>query len=231
MKHILLIEDLLEYQILASSVLSPIYKITTACNIEKAREQLKAVKFDLIILDVVLPDGNGFNFCAEIRADPKMRDIPVIFMTMKSDLMDKLFGFSLGADDYIIKPFEALLLKARVEARLRNIHKGNQVKDVIQAGVILINLVTLKAFIVADNKTIHLDLTPIEFKLLSYFVKNEDRIITREQLLDAVWGTNTHVFDRATDKHISSLRQKMMQYNWYILTKSGLGYQFLTRKE
>jgi two-component system, OmpR family, phosphate regulon response regulator PhoB len=230
MEKILIVEDAPDFQLIVETVLKRKYRAVIAGTIAQARARIQKESWDLILLDVSLPDGDGFKFCVELRAQDKTRSLPVIFLTSRSELTDKLLGFSLGADDYVVKPFEALELLARVEAKLSRIREQSKGDEVWVVGPLKMDLLGQRVFQrTSDGKDLPLSLTPIEFRILYYLLKNEECVVSRERLLSAVWGNDTHVFDRATDKHVSSLRQKLGADGRLIETVSGVGYRFTSR--
>jgi DNA-binding response OmpR family regulator len=236
--NILVLEDSHESQRMIKAALEPHYWVAIAGSLAEARAHLERKRFQLLVLDVNLPDGDGFQFCGEVRAKEETRLVPVIFLTGRSDLEDKLKGFSLGADDYIVKPFEARELRARVEAKLARERQlrsaapdaaGRGADESLARGALRFELPTLRAYLVEGGKKTELGLTPIEFKILYHLARNETQVVSREQLLATVWGGETHVFDRATDKHVSSLRNKLGPYAAYIETVSRVGYRFVVK--
>lgn len=226
---ILVIEDSPEYQLMVKNSLGRNLAVTVCPNLTEARKAMRAGDIDLIILDVMLPDGSGFDFCSELQADEKTAKIPVIFLTGKAAVTDKVLGLTLGAEDYLTKPFEAAELKARVDSKLKKAMTAKQDESVIVRGALRLELPTYGAFLTtATAGERKLDLTPIEYKLLYRLAKNPGHILSRQQLIDSVWGPSAFIEDRSVDKHISSLRKKLGDYAFSIRTVSGLGYQFAT---
>lgn len=173
--------------------------------------------YDLILLDVMLPGKDGFEIIEEIRG----REVPVIFLTAKSDVNDKVRGLRSGADDYIAKPFEAIELLARVEAVLRRAHKN---ENVLKFRNIVADL---------DGRQVTLDgkpvtLTPREFSLLVFFMQNVNMAISREQLLSAVWGYSYMGENRTVDVHINLLRKKLGLHG-ALVTIPKVGYRLESR--
>ena len=173
--------------------------------------------YDLILLDVMLPGKDGFEIIEEIRG----REIPVIFLTAKSDVSDKVRGLRSGADDYIAKPFEAIELLARVEAVLRRAHKN---ENVLKFRNIVADL---------DGRQVTLDgkpvtLTPREFSLLVFFMQNVNMAISREQLLSAVWGYSYMGENRTVDVHVNLLRKKLGLHG-ALVTIPKVGYRLESR--
>ncbi|MBC7691690.1 MAG: response regulator transcription factor [Methylotenera sp.] len=236
MERILLVEDSVEFQLLVKKSLGPMFDISNAGGISDATDQLSRNDFDLILLDVTLPDGNGFQFCSLLKTMERTSDVPVIMLTGKDASSDKVMGFSLGADDYIVKPFDPFELKARVEARLSHFKRQKEKTQILTRGLLQLNFTDQKAFVLNTAKTADriparaekkdLNLTPIEFKLLSCFMRHENVVLTRLQLLEAVLGDQVHVLERTIDKHICSLREKLSPDSNYIRTVFRTGYRF-----
>lgn len=186
-------------------------------GLEKFREE----PYNIILLDVMLPDIDGWSVCREIRRNS---DIPIIMLTARGEEYDKLFGFELGADDYITKPFSPNELVARMRAVLK---RGKDTssdadKEIFQYKALSVNLVARK--VTLDNSIV--EMTPKEFDLFSFFIKNPDRVFTREQLLNKVWGYEFGGDDRTVDTHIKMLRESLKEYRSLIVTVWGVGYKF-----
>jgi DNA-binding response OmpR family regulator len=173
-------------------------------------------KIDMILLDVMMPRIDGFSALKEIR---EYSVVPVIMLTAKGQEYDQLNGFKSGADDYIPKPFSPSLLLARMEAVFKRVGKN---EANLTAGGISVN--TLKRLVAVDNAP--LDLTPKEFDLLNYFLLNQALTVSREQILDAVWGYDFEGDERTIDTHVKQLRIKMGKYAGYIKTIHKVGYKF-----
>lgn len=234
MDPILVIEDAPDFQRLVRAALGQCYDLTFAASLAEARARLLEREYALLILDIGLPDGDGFSFCTELKEQGKFRALPVIFLTGRTELEDKLNGFSLGGDDYIVKPFEGRELKARVQARLARLQQdGAGAEDgIIRVGHLRLKASTQRVYRdLSGGKKSELGLTPIEFKILYHLARHENHVISREQLLATVWGKQTHVFARATDKHVSSLRQKLGDDASCIETVSGAGYRFVSKSQ
>jgi DNA-binding response OmpR family regulator len=229
LSKILLVEDGLEFQAMVRASLEPKYRVTVAGTLAEARAKSALEVFDLFILDVSLPDGEGFSFCEDLRKNERTQAAPVIFLSVRSQITDKLHGFATGADDYLVKPFDALELKARVDAKI--LRRGATSPTIADAGLtkgpINMEAATGRAYLTEGGKKNDLSLTPFEFKILYHLARHEEKVVSREELLSTVWGQDTHVFDRATDKHVSSLRQKLGNHSKCIETVSRVGYRFV----
>jgi DNA-binding response OmpR family regulator len=198
------------------------YDIDEASNGIEALDLFKQHKYSLIILDVMMPKIDGYTVCREIR---KTSSVPVIMLTARGEEYDKLFGFELGVDDYIIKPFSPKELLARMKAIIRRSSSGDlEAKKE--------NIVTLDGLVVDfDSRNTYVDgnlvtLTPKEYSLLTFFIKNSNRVFSREQLLNEVWGYDFIGDDRTVDTHIKMLRVSIKEYRKYIVTVWGTGYKF-----
>ena len=222
MKRILLVEDTLEVQKLVTSLLRSQFEVAVADSLGAARRAMQKGPYDLILLDLSLPDGSSFSFFAEINGGGQKT--PVFFLTASSQDHDKLQAFQMGAQDYITKPFSPLELKARVEARLR---REEGAADLIRKGNLQLSLETQRVTIkmsTGDQKPI--DLTPHEFKLLAHLMRHEEHVLSRQQIMEAVWGAHVHVLDRTVDAHISRLRRKLGGSDFNVQTIVGAGYSF-----
>lgn len=207
------------------------FHVTTASDGRKAVEVCTQEGFDLIVLDIMLPELDGIEVLKELRKN--QIDTPVILLTAKDEELDKIIGLELGADDYMTKPFSPRELTARVKAILRrsaNIESNKNQEQNAQKGVIQIgNLLIEEEKFEARLKDQLLDLTPKEFELLLYLVKHQGKVLTRDQLLNAVWNYDYVGDSRIVDVHVSHLRDKIEEDTRkpkYIKTIRGIGYKF-----
>ncbi len=221
MAHILLVEDSLEAQFLTKRAIEKNNQVELATSLYEARLKLSSNQFDLILLDISLPDGNGIEFCKEIERDGLTRKTPVIMLTAKGEVTDKINGLSSGADDYIAKPFDARELLARVEVVLKR--KGNFEGD-IEIGPLLISLVDQKVYKKTNGENTHIDLTPIEFKILLALARKPTDVLTRDELFESVWGKGVHLSVRNIDTHVCKLRQKISDTGVNLRSSRGKGY-------
>lgn len=230
MANILLVEDAKDYQILVKETLSKIATVRIASTLQEARSELSREKFDLMILDLQLPDGNGMEFFSQLQGAAAAGEVPVIFLTAQAESAMQVTAFSLGADDYIIKPLRPLEFRARVEAKLKKIENQKKVEPMLTRGDLRIDLGTQRASVVAAGESRELDLTGREFRLLYHLARNEGTVFSREQLISAVWGTGVHVLDRTVDTHVYTLRKKLGSHSHYIESEVGMGYRLNSTK-
>ena len=202
------------------------YESETAENGLEAIEIVKRNEYDLVIMDIMMPELDGFSAVKEIR---KISQVPVIMLSARSEEYDKLYGFDLGIDDYVTKPFSPKELMRRVNAVLaRATHKNNQESATTNEVWQYKNLkIDYKAHIVTINNE-KIDLTPKEYELLVYLIKNQNIAVRREQLLEKVWGYDYYGDDRTLDTHMKSLRKKIGEYANCIITIRRVGYRFET---
>lgn len=224
MKSILLVEDSKEIFTMVSQALDTIADITWSKTLAESRVRLKENSFDLILLDVELPDGNGVDLCSEIQSnDPNSS---IFFLTSHAGLSDKVLGFSAGADDYISKPFASLELKARIEAKFKKIDLSKKSSDILKWKDLKINKSRQEVHILENGDFAKTELTALEFKLLMYFANKPFQVIQRDEILNELWGENVHVYSRSVDTHVSKLRKKLGTAAYAIESVHGSGYKF-----
>ncbi|MEQ1877892.1 MAG: response regulator transcription factor [Bdellovibrionia bacterium] len=226
MSRILVVDDSEECFQLIANTLGPTTETVWAKNVNDALNLVEKKTYDLILLDVMLPDGDGYNVCSMVRSNDKTRGLPIIFLTAKDSVNDKVLGFSLGADDFVTKPFEPMEFRARISARMRKRQREQTEAEILDFGEVLINMRAQKAFVVEDGKKRDINLTPMEFKLLSCLAQSQDKLFSRNQLLDTLWGTEVNVYDRSVDTHISKIRKKLGNKSTVIQSVHRSGYRF-----
>jgi two-component system alkaline phosphatase synthesis response regulator PhoP len=222
-EHILLVEDdqalrtALEIRLRAEG-----YVLDTALDGEEAFRKATNLPFDLILLDVMLPVRNGFDVCRDVRQ--KGMATPILMLTVRDQLVDKVVGLNLGADDYMTKPFDSAELIARVQALLRRVPVRTGL-GVYKFGSIQVNVARGEA--IRDGKPI--DLTRREFQLLCYLMERSGIAVPRSELLRSIWGYDTGAFTRTVDTHVGSLRRKLEEepgQPQIIVTIANVGYKF-----
>jgi two-component system phosphate regulon response regulator PhoB len=177
---------------------------------------------DVIVLDLMLPDLSGIEICRRLRDQERTRNIPVIMCTAKGEEIDRVVGFEVGADDYVVKPFSVRELILRIRALLRRVNRVEGEPSVIRFGRLKIDRDAHRAWV--DDA--ELGLTALEFRLLHAFVSRKGRVQTRDALLSDVWGVEAEVTTRTVDTHVKRLREKLGEAGAYIETLRGVGYRF-----
>lgn len=226
-KKILLVEDEQGLVVtLTDRLTEEGYTVNSVSDGTAGFSRATAERFDLIILDLMLPHSSGLDVCRDLR----QRGIktPVLMLTAKSQLMDKVIGLKLGADDYLTKPFEMPELLARLEALLRRSSSvlSDSSGQIVQFGEVTVDFHSTRVFRGGQP----LELSAREFKLLRYFIEHRGLALSRDELLNAVWGYNAMPFTRTVDVHVAWLRQKIEpqpRHPQFILTVHGIGYRFV----
>ena len=223
---ILVVDDELDLcEILQYNLETEGYEVMTANSAEEALE-LPLHEFSLILLDVMMGEMSGFQMARKIKDNPATSQIPIIFITALDDEDNTVKGLNIGADDYIAKPLSMKEVKARVRAVLRRFNPLSQQREVtgstICYGEIIVDLNTKTAKLDGEE----LALTKLEFELLSFFLRNPDKVFSREDLLARCWPQDVYVLDRTVDVNITRLRKKIGRYGKQIKTRIGYGYCF-----
>jgi two-component system alkaline phosphatase synthesis response regulator PhoP len=225
MKRVLLVEDEPGLVMTLTDRLSREgYAVQHSADGESALERAASEAFDLVLLDVMLPRLNGFDMLRDLRK--RGVDTPVIMLTARGQVVDKIVGLKLGADDYVTKPFDMLELLARIEAKLRRAPISVHPADGQGFGNISVDF--RRAEVTKDG--VPVEMSAREFQLLRYFLEHRGATLTREELLNQVWGYNSMPSTRTVDVHVAWLRQKIEpnpRHPQYILTIHGMGYKFV----
>ena len=191
-------------------------EVDCAYDGEEALQYAKNCEYDLVLLDVMLPKLDGFEVCQQIR---EFSDMPVVMLTAKSEDMDKILGLEYGADDYITKPYALAIVKVHIEAILK---RAGKQKERVEVGHIAVEPDTWRVYV--DEKAI--ETTPKEYELLSYLIKNKNVVMTRDSILESVWGYDYSGDTRTVDTLVKQLRRKIAPYGSYIRSVYGVGYIF-----
>jgi len=223
MPRILIVED--EHAIalgLRNDLALEGYDVEVATTGDAGAARARETTFDLLLLDVMLPGKDGFAVCRELRrAGVKT---PIILLTARVQETEKVMGLELGADDYVTKPFSPMELRARIKAVLRRAGSAAD-EDTYRFGAIEVDFARCRAVRAGHDAA----LTPLEFKLLTTLIRARGRLLSRSQLIDAVWGAGTAITDRVVDNHVMNLRRKLEEQPAeprYLISSRGLGYRF-----
>ena len=205
------------------------YSVRAALTGKSALEELAADPLpDLVLLDLMLPDMSGTEICRILREDPRTKNLPVIMVTARDEEVDRVVGFELGADDYVVKPFSVRELMLRVRAVLRRSAVSEPVADeTLIFGRLTVDESAHRVWVDQDEVKI----TALEFRLLVTFLSRRGRVQTRERLLEDVWGYDVGVTTRTVDTHVKRLREKLGSAGNYIETVRGVGYRFREKPE
>lgn len=223
-KLILIVEDSGTCQLMARESLNALGSVQIVDSCFKARELCATKKFDLLVIDLFLPDGKGLDLMAELKAIENCRGARSIIVTSEGEISKKVTAFSIGADDYVVKPYERLELRARAERLFSRTNEDEVYFEPISQ--IRLNNFSYKASIGSDNSVKEINLTPHEFKILNLLLRNPERIYSRNSLIDLAWGLNTFISERTIDTHISSLRKKLGPLAVCIFCVRGEGYKW-----
>lgn len=224
---ILVIEDdrslaeVLEYNLSKSG-----YDVTCAFDGLDGLNQARLKLPDLILLDLMIPVIDGIEVCRRLRTNPETRETPIVMLTAKGEETDQLVGFTVGADDYVVKPFSVVILLERIKSLLRRVRQNNGAGGelITRSGV---TIDRARHSVAVDDHPI--DLTPSEFRLLDTMIRQPGRVFDRSELIDAALGADTLVLERTIDVHIRSLRKKLGEEKSLIQTVRGIGYRFRER--
>ena len=196
------------------------YEVREAENGMQAIEMVKNEDFDLIIMDVMMPKLDGYSACKEIK---KVKNIPVIMLSARGEEYDKLFGFEIGIDDYVVKPFSPKELMARIKVVIkRNSGRTEATSDKYKFEGLEIDMAGREVYVNGEK----VSMTPKEYDLLFFLVKNKNLAMSRDKLLESVWGYDFFGDDRTVDTHIKMLRNSLGEYRKFIITLRGMGYKF-----
>lgn len=199
------------------------YEVLTAADGNTALELVAREKPDLVILDLMMPGVDGTEVARRLKADPETARIPILMLTARSEETDVVVGLTIGADDYVTKPFSMKVLLARINSVLRRAETsvGGDAPPLLRAGPLSID--TSKHAVLVENHPVKLTLT--EFKLLTALVSARGRVLSRDQLMDKAMGADVFVTDRAIDVHVTAIRKKLGNASWLIHTVRGVGYR------
>lgn len=229
MKRILIIEDDRDIvELVRYNLTNEGFQVSAASDGSTGLSVLKKSPPDLLLLDLMLPKLSGLEICREIRRDDSLNRLPILMLTARGDEADRVVGLEMGADDYVTKPFSPRELLARVKALLRRAEPPNDAGRTIEVGKLEIDPASYRV----SNTGKPVPLSTLEFRLLYYLASRPNRVFTRDQLLDAVWGTDRFVTPRSVDVYVRRLREKIEsdpENPVYLKTVRGAGYLFETR--
>jgi two-component system, OmpR family, phosphate regulon response regulator OmpR len=231
MNHLLLLDDDRRLTEMVSGYLrNNGFEVSTAGSLADGREQLKQTVFDALLLDLMLPDGDGLDFTRELRSQARTRRLPLLMLTARGEAMDRIVGLELGADDYLAKPFEPRELLARVKALLCRAAPEAAEDEILMFGRLEVDLGARQARLAGTP----CDLTSHQFELLTVLARSPGRVLSRDQIMDQLKGHPLEAFDRSIDVHISRIRALIEddpKAPKRVLTVRGAGYVFAKKQD
>ena len=225
MRKILCIEDSVEVLMILEATLNG-FTVVKALSLAEARVAMAKEHFSMVIIDVELPDGDGMSFYSEMA--PQLRKIPVFFLTGRQDFATKAGAFALGADDFISKPFDPKELRLRVESRIKKAEFSAEDKSEIKIGKLVCSLDEQRVYFLDTKENI--ELTSHEFRIFCMLAQTPQKIFSRTEILNRVWGNGVAVTDRAVDVHVSNLRKKLQTSGVSVSAVTGSGYRLVLEK-
>lgn len=223
MKKILFIEDTYECQIILQNILKD-YQFVVCNSLQEAKVAITTGPFDAIILDIELPDGDGLRFLTEIPEVQK-RQTAIFIISSKTALANKAMAFNYGADDFISKPFDPIELKLRVDAKIRKIQEQAHQSENFKIEDLMVNVAEQRLYHENSGKTNHINFTSLEFRIFTFLSKNKNKVISREEIINHIWGGRVYITDRTVDAHIAHIRKKIQPSRVKIETVFGTGYK------
>ena len=225
MGQLLLVEDSEEIQVLVQRTLHR-HEITIVGNLADALAEISTSFFDLILLDLSLPDGDGLRFYLQNKNLVGEKKIPVVFLTSRTNADEIALAYDLGVEDYITKPIQPLEFRARIESKINKASQQKQESNMISLDNLVIDSSRYLAHLIDNGQRRQLELTPLEFKLLSFFSRHPEEVFTREQIIHQVWTETVNVSDRVVDSHMSNLRKKLKACSYTVVSVYSTGYSF-----
>lgn len=229
MAQILLVDDSTDIRDAVTAVLSQDHQITWAASLAEAHALLAdgTRAWDLVLLDIGLPDGDGTDFLSRVKDELESRNIGTIFLSGTNTVSSRTKSYALGALDFIAKPFDLIELQVRVGAKLKGRKETVRapLENLLRRGPLEIHLGRSQAFDTSESEPRQLDLTPVEFRLLLLFVQHAGDVVSRTSILDTVWGQTAHVSARCVDHHVCGLRKKIQRSGGRIESVYGVGYR------
>lgn len=227
-KKILFVEDTPETQLVLQSLLRE-YQVITCVSLEEAKRALVHAPFAAIILDIELPDGDGLRFLAECPEALKKKSA-IFIISSKNALANKAMAFTYGADDFISKPFDPLEVKMRIDAKIRKLSDQQSTNENFNVEDLMVNVAEQRLYLETQDESAQINFTSLEFRIFVFLSKNRDKVITRDEIINHIWGGRVHITDRTVDAHIAHIRKKISPSKVKIETVFGSGYKLITPK-
>lgn len=230
--RVLVVEDEVAHSLIVKKALEKQFAVTVALGYNEGQKQIQAGEFDVVLLDIMLDEADGFQLCTQIKNSEHLKLKPIVFLTSRAEVSSKVIGFSLGADDYIVKPCDPEELRARVWAKFRRTQEMQKPGQPIKIADLIFHLERQTAEIEeTPGHPVSLEFTPLEFKLLYFLASHKEQVLSRQLILENVWGKTINVLDRTVDTFIAALRKKLEERGRYIRSVHGVGYKFTTETQ
>lgn len=227
MNKVLLVEDdIFVYELVKISLKD--YEVVHCPTLKDAEACLPKNQWSFIILDLNLPDGDGLRFLAKIKENDSTKNVPITILSAETGISHKVMAFDYGVDDYILKPFDPVEFKSRINSRVKKFQEKTTEMTRLTIGDLQIDMQLFKTFLKTPEKEIDLNLTALEIKILFYMAQKIDRVFSREQIMENFWK-GTYVSDRTVDSHIAHIRQKLADAPISIETVKGVGYKVVKK--
>jgi DNA-binding response OmpR family regulator len=224
-KKILFVEDTAETQLILQSLLRD-YKVITCTSLEEAKRALNHGPFAAIILDIELPDGDGLRFLAECPENLK-KNAAIFIISSKNALANKAMAFTYGADDFISKPFDPIEVKMRIDAKIRKLADQSTSNENFKIEDLIVNIAEQRLYLEGQEESTQINFTSLEFRIFTFLSKNRDKVISRDEIINHIWGGRVHITDRTVDAHIAHIRKKIFSSRVKIETVFGSGYKLI----
>jgi DNA-binding response OmpR family regulator len=222
-KKILFIEDTPECALILQNVLKD-YKTTACGTIEEATRSLKLGPYAAIILDIELPDGDGLRFLTEI-SDIQKKQTAIFIISSKTALANKAMAFTYGADDFIEKPFDPIELKLRIDAKIRKIAEQHNQSENYKVEDLTVHVAEQRLYLEGKGEPDSINFTSLEFRIFTFLSKNKNKVISRDEIINHIWGGKVYITDRTVDAHVAHIRKKIQASRVKIETVFGTGYK------
>jgi len=224
-KKVLFIEDTPECQVILQNLLKD-YKLICCTDLDQAKQALSQGPFAAMILDIELPDGDGLRFLAECPEALK-KNTAIFIISSKTALANKAMAFTYGADDFISKPFDPIELKMRVDAKIKKLQEQQNHLENFKIEDLVVNVAEQRLYLESGDKSSHINFTSLEFRIFTFLSKHRDKVISRDEIINHIWGGKIYVTDRTVDAHIAHIRKKISPSRVKIETVFGSGYKLI----
>ncbi len=231
MFNLLLIDNNNEIKEVIKKLFLHTANVASFSNLKLSKDFLNLHETKIIIIDIDFHEEDIYNWIGNLKSDEKFFNIPIIILSAQYRIQDMVLAFQMGAEDYLIKPFNPIELKIRVESKIKNNSRSKEALPLTIIENLTINSIERVVTLTKDNTSKNVELTATEFRILNYFANNKEHVIEREQLISAIWNYGCHISDRTIDSHISRIRKKINESNYSIFAVQKVGYKFTNGRD